>query len=63
MVIVAFGAFVTFVVVLDLSTAQRDGSILIHNVKTLFSWLANKYEAFNASSGPADPATQPLAPK
>ena len=62
-VIVAFCAFVTFVVVLDLSTAQRDGSILIQNAKTLISYLANKYETINAPSAPADPAGQPLAPK
>ena len=40
-VIVAFGTLPRLVVVLDLSTAQRDGSILIGNAKTLLSWLAH----------------------
>lgn len=59
-VIVIFGAFITFVVVLDLSTVQRDGSILISNAKTFFSWVAQKIAQANAT--PGDPATQPLTP-
>lgn len=61
-VIVVFGVFVSFVLVLDLSTAPRDGSILISNAKTLYHWLQQNVFEKLFSEPKADSLTQPLAP-